>query len=156
VAQAVVRGPPDGYTRLLVTSPNATLYPKLNINFIRDIAPVASIGRLANVMEVDPSFPARTVHEFIMYAEANPGKIERGQCGENEHTRSRNRASTRRSPYPASGVMGQPVLQQPRVAPVGTPHHVEDIADWRHRPDDAVVSAIEALRRAQAVAPARD
>jgi tripartite-type tricarboxylate transporter receptor subunit TctC len=54
---------------------NATLYDKLNFNFIRDIAPVAGIIRVANVMEVNPSFPAKTVPEFIGYAKANPGKI---------------------------------------------------------------------------------
>ena len=54
---------------------NATLYDKLNFNFIRDIAPVASIMRVSNVMEVHPSFPAKTVPEFIAYAKANPGKI---------------------------------------------------------------------------------
>jgi tripartite-type tricarboxylate transporter receptor subunit TctC len=76
--EAVVRAPADGYTLLLVTSPNATnaaLYPSLNFNFIRDIAPVASIGRIANVMEVNPSFPAKTLAEFIAHAKANPGKI---------------------------------------------------------------------------------
>jgi tripartite-type tricarboxylate transporter receptor subunit TctC len=77
-AEAVVRAAPDGYTLLLVTTSNminATLYEKLSYNFIRDIAPVASIGRGPLVMEVDPSFPARTVPELIAYAEANPGKI---------------------------------------------------------------------------------
>ena len=54
---------------------NATLYDKLNFNFIRDIAPVASIIRAPNVMEVNPSVPAKTVPEFIAYAKANPGKI---------------------------------------------------------------------------------
>src|SRR5207302_6497465 len=66
--EAVVRAPADGYTLLLATSPNATnatLYQKLNFDFIRDIAPIAFIGRLANVMEVNPSFPANTVPEFI-------------------------------------------------------------------------------------------
>jgi tripartite-type tricarboxylate transporter receptor subunit TctC len=77
-AEAVVRAAPDGYTLLLVTTSNminATLYEKLSYNFIRDIAPVASIGRGPLVMEVDPSFPARTVPELIAYAKANPGKI---------------------------------------------------------------------------------
>jgi tripartite-type tricarboxylate transporter receptor subunit TctC len=76
--EAVVRAPPDGYTLLLVAAPNlinATLYDKLNFNFIRDIAPVASIGRTPFVMVVNPSFPAKTVPEFIAYAKANPGKI---------------------------------------------------------------------------------
>jgi tripartite-type tricarboxylate transporter receptor subunit TctC len=82
--EAVVTAPADGYTLLLATSPNATnatLYPNLNFNFIRDIAPVASIGRIANIMEVNPSFPARTVDEFITYTKANPGKISFGSTG---------------------------------------------------------------------------
>jgi tripartite-type tricarboxylate transporter receptor subunit TctC len=76
--EAVVRSPADGYTLLAVDASaaiNATLYDRLNFNFIRDIAPVAGIIRVANVMEVNPSFPARTVPEFIDYARANPGKI---------------------------------------------------------------------------------
>ncbi len=82
--EAVARAPADGYTLLLATSPNATnatLYPNLNFNFIRDIAPVASIGRIASVMEVNTSFPAKTVDEFITYAKANPGKISFGSTG---------------------------------------------------------------------------
>ena len=82
--EAVVRAPPDGYTLLLVTvrtAINATLYDKLNFNFIRDIAPVASIVRVPNVMEVNPSFPAKTVPEFIAYAKANPGKINMASAG---------------------------------------------------------------------------
>ena len=76
--ELVVRAPPDGYTLLLHLSSNAinaTLYKNLNFNFVRDIAPVASIIRSPNVMEVNPSFPAKTVPEFIAYAKANPGKI---------------------------------------------------------------------------------
>jgi tripartite-type tricarboxylate transporter receptor subunit TctC len=73
--EAVVRAPPDGYT-LLVAGPsgaiNATLYDELNFNFIRDIAPVATITRQPQVMVVNPSFPAKTVLEFIAYAKANP------------------------------------------------------------------------------------
>jgi len=82
--EAVVRAPADGYTLLLATSPNATnatLYPNLNFNFIRDIAPIASIGRIASIMEVNLSFPATTVDEFIAYAKANPGKISYGSDG---------------------------------------------------------------------------
>jgi tripartite-type tricarboxylate transporter receptor subunit TctC len=82
--EVVVRAPADCYTLLLATSPNATnatLYQKLNFNFIRDIAPVAFIGRLANVMEVNPSFPAKTVPEFIAFAKANPGKISFASAG---------------------------------------------------------------------------
>ena len=76
--------PPDGYT-LLSVSPsnaiNATLYEKLNFNFIRDIAPVAGIIRAANVMVVNPSVPAKTVPEFIAYAKANPGKLNMASGG---------------------------------------------------------------------------
>jgi tripartite-type tricarboxylate transporter receptor subunit TctC len=82
--EVVVRAPADGYTLLLVTSPNATnatLYPNLNFNFIRDIVPVASIGRVASVMEVNRSFPAKTVDQFITYAKANPGKFSFGSTG---------------------------------------------------------------------------
>ena len=82
--EAVARAPADGYTLLLATSPNATnatLYPNLNFNFIRDIAPVASIGRIPSVMEVNLSFPAKTVDEFITYAKANSGKISFGSTG---------------------------------------------------------------------------
>jgi tripartite-type tricarboxylate transporter receptor subunit TctC len=82
--EAVVRSPPDGYTLLLVSAANAinaTLYEKLNFNFIRDIAPVAGIGRVSNVMVVNPSFPAQTVPEFIAYAKANPGKIAMASAG---------------------------------------------------------------------------
>jgi tripartite-type tricarboxylate transporter receptor subunit TctC len=82
--EAVVRAIADGYTLLLATSPNATnatLYPNLNFNFIRDIAPIASVGRIASIMEVNPSFPATTVNEFISYAKANPGKVSYGSDG---------------------------------------------------------------------------
>ena len=76
--EAVVRAPPDGHTLLLVNAGNAinaTLYDKLNFNFIRDIAPVATIMRGPFVMVVNPSVPAGTAPEFIAYAKANPGKI---------------------------------------------------------------------------------
>ena len=82
--EAVVRAPPDGYTLLAVGSNNminATLYEKLNFNFIRDIAPVASIARVPHVMEVHPSFPAKKVPEFIAYAKANPGKVSFASAG---------------------------------------------------------------------------
>jgi tripartite-type tricarboxylate transporter receptor subunit TctC len=82
--EAVVRAPADGYTLLLVGPPNAinaTLYKKLNYNFIRDIAPVAAISREPNVMVVNPSVPAKTVTEFIAYAKANPGIINMGSSG---------------------------------------------------------------------------
>jgi len=82
--EAVVRSPADGYTLLLVAAANtinATLYDKLNFNFIRDIAPVASIIRDPHVMAVHPSIPAKTVPEFIAYAKANPGKINMASAG---------------------------------------------------------------------------
>jgi tripartite-type tricarboxylate transporter receptor subunit TctC len=82
--EAVVNAPADGYTLLLVAPANtinATLYDKLNFNFIRDIAPVASIMRSFYVMEVNPSVPAKTVPEFIAYAKANPGKMNMGSSG---------------------------------------------------------------------------
>jgi tripartite-type tricarboxylate transporter receptor subunit TctC len=79
-----VRAPADGYTLLLVganNAINATLYQKLNFNFIRDIMPVAGLVRVPNVMVVNPSVPAQTVPEFITYAKANPGKINMGSGG---------------------------------------------------------------------------
>jgi tripartite-type tricarboxylate transporter receptor subunit TctC len=82
--EAVVRAPADGYTLLFVAPPNAinaTLYDKLSFNFIRDIAPVASIIRQPLVMLVNPSVPAKTVPEFIAYAKANPGKINMASSG---------------------------------------------------------------------------
>jgi tripartite-type tricarboxylate transporter receptor subunit TctC len=87
--EAVVRAPADGYTLLLATVANAisaTLYEKLNFNFIRDITPVASIVRTANVMVVNPSVPAKTVPEFIAYAKANPGKLNMGSAGNGDLT----------------------------------------------------------------------
>src|SRR5262245_59640849 len=82
--EAVVRAPADGYTLLTVTASNAinaTLYDKLGFNFVRDIAPVAGIIRYPLVMQVNPSFPAKTVAEFITYAKSNPGKISYGSGG---------------------------------------------------------------------------
>ena len=82
--EAVVNASPDGYTLLLVGSPNAinaTLYERLNFNFIRDIAPVASFMRGALVLVVHPSVPAKTLSEFIAYAKANPGKLSYGSGG---------------------------------------------------------------------------
>ncbi len=83
-AEAVANANPDGYTLLLVNPAhalNATLYDKLNFNFIRDIAPVAGLLRAPNVMEVHPSVPAKTVPEFIAYAKAHPGKINYASAG---------------------------------------------------------------------------
>jgi tripartite-type tricarboxylate transporter receptor subunit TctC len=82
--EAVVRAPADGHTLLLVGTPsaiNATLFEKLSYNFLRDIAPVAGIMRVPNVMVTHPSFPAKTVPELIAYAKANPGKINQASPG---------------------------------------------------------------------------
>lgn len=82
--ETVVNAPSDGYTLLLVPTAaaiNATLYDKLNFKFIRDIAPVAGVTRIPNIMLVNPSVPARSVAEFITYAKANPGKIGYGSAG---------------------------------------------------------------------------
>ncbi len=82
--EAVVKSPSDGYTLLLAGTPNtinATLYDKLNFNFIRDIAPVAGIVRFPLVMALHPSVPVKTVPEFIAHAKANPGKINMASGG---------------------------------------------------------------------------
>jgi tripartite-type tricarboxylate transporter receptor subunit TctC len=80
----VVHAPADGYTLLLVAAPaaiNATLYEHLSFNFVRDIAPVAGIITVPNIMLVNPAFPAKTVPAFIAYAKANPGKINFASAG---------------------------------------------------------------------------
>jgi tripartite-type tricarboxylate transporter receptor subunit TctC len=82
--EAVVNAEPDGYTLLLINPANAintSLYPKLNFNFVRDIAGVAGIARVPNVMIVPNDFPAKTVGDFIAYAKANPGKINMASSG---------------------------------------------------------------------------
>jgi tripartite-type tricarboxylate transporter receptor subunit TctC len=82
--EMVVRAPPDGYTLLLVIAPNvinASLYPDLKYNFIRDTAPVASIGGSPFVVVVNPNFPPRSVPELIAYAKANPGKVNVASTG---------------------------------------------------------------------------
>jgi len=82
--ESVIRAPADGYTLLLVAPANAinaSLFEKLNHNYAKDIAPVAGINRFANVMEVHPSVPAKTVPEFIAYAKANPGKLSMASSG---------------------------------------------------------------------------
>jgi hypothetical protein len=82
--EAVVRAYPDGYTLLTVSPPNfinATLYDRLNFNFIHDIVPIAGMVRQPLVMAVNPSVPAKTVPEFIAYAKANPGKINMASAG---------------------------------------------------------------------------
>jgi tripartite-type tricarboxylate transporter receptor subunit TctC len=82
--EMVARSPGDGYTLLLVNlthAINATLYEKLNYNFVRDIAPVGGIIGVSNVVEIHPSVPAKSMPEFIAYAKANPGKINMGSAG---------------------------------------------------------------------------
>jgi tripartite-type tricarboxylate transporter receptor subunit TctC len=82
--EVVVNSPPDGYTLLLVNPANginATLYKRLPFNFLRDIAPVAGIIRVPNVMEINPSFPAKSVGEFIAYGKAKPGSINMASSG---------------------------------------------------------------------------
>src|SRR5437762_10198277 len=82
--ETVVNAPADGYTLLLATLPNAvnaSLYEKLNFNFIRDIAPVANIIRVPMVVLVHPSVLAKTVSEFIAYAKANPGTVNMASAG---------------------------------------------------------------------------
>jgi tripartite-type tricarboxylate transporter receptor subunit TctC len=83
-AEAVVNAPADGYTLLLVGPPNfinATLYEKLNFNFVRDVAPVGGLVRISYVLEIHPTVPTRTVSEFISYARSNPGKINMASAG---------------------------------------------------------------------------
>ena len=83
-AEAVVRAPADGYTLLLATAANtggATLYGDLGFNFVRDTIAIGSVQRGLNIMEVNPSFPARSIPEFIAYARANPGKINMASSG---------------------------------------------------------------------------
>ena len=82
--EAVVKAPADGYTLLSVGPPaaiNATLYDKLNYNFMRDIAPVAGFMRVPNVIALNPAVPAKTVAEFIAYAKANPGRVNMSSGG---------------------------------------------------------------------------
>src|SRR6476619_6879012 len=82
--EVVVNAPPDGYTLLNLSSANATnatIYEKLNFNFIRDIAPVASLVRFPYVLEVNPSVPVSSVPELIAYAKANPGKLSIASAG---------------------------------------------------------------------------
>jgi tripartite-type tricarboxylate transporter receptor subunit TctC len=101
--EVVVNVPPDGYTLLLAGIPNAfnaSLFGKLNFNFIRDIAPVAGIIAVPNVMVVHPSVPANTVPEFIAYAKANPGKVNMASAGTGggTHLAVRTGNSARRDP----------------------------------------------------------
>ena len=89
--EAVAKAPADGYTLLQIVTPhaiNAALYSNLNFDFIRDIAPIICLARLAYVVVVNPSVPATTLPEFIAYAKANPGKINYGSAGQGTPTRS--------------------------------------------------------------------
>ena len=82
--EAVAKAPADGYTLLQIVTPhaiNAALYTNLSFDFIRDIAPVIAVARLAYVVVVHPSVPATTIPEFIAYAKANPGKVNYGSAG---------------------------------------------------------------------------
>ncbi len=82
--ESVIRSTPDGYTVLLAGAPNAinaTLYPKLSFNFIRDTAPIAGIASVPNIMVVHPSVPVKTVPEFLAYAKENPGKVNMASSG---------------------------------------------------------------------------
>jgi tripartite-type tricarboxylate transporter receptor subunit TctC len=83
--EAVVSAPPDGYTLLMVNAApsaiNATLYDRLNFNFLRDMAPVGGVARTPLILQVTPSFPPRTVPELIAYAKANPGKVNMASAG---------------------------------------------------------------------------
>ena len=82
--EAVIRASADGYTLLIAGSNaaiNATLFGSLNFNFIRDTAPIASIVRVPQVMQVNPTLPVRSVSAFIAYAKANPGKVAMGSGG---------------------------------------------------------------------------
>ena len=83
-AQSVIASPPDGYTLLMVPTAsaiNATFYDNLRFNFLRDIAPVAALVRIPNVIVVNPALPVQNLAEFIAYAKANPGKINVGSAG---------------------------------------------------------------------------
>src|SRR5262249_56401171 len=83
-AEAVVKAPADGYTLLMVppaSAINATLYDKLSFNFLGDMAPVAGVVRVPNVLEVNPSLQVKTVPELIDYAKANPGSLSFASAG---------------------------------------------------------------------------
>jgi tripartite-type tricarboxylate transporter receptor subunit TctC len=143
--EMVVRAPADGYTLLLVgayNAINATLYEKLNFNFIRDIAPVASIGRVPLVMVVNPSVPAKTVPEFIAFAKANPGKISMASGGNGttphvagELFKMMAGIDMVHVPYRGAGPAITDLLGgQVQVLFAGTPESIEHIRAGRLRP----------------------
>jgi len=143
--EAVVRAPADGYTLLLVAAPNAinaTLYERLNFDFARDIAPVASIGRVPLVMVVNPRVPARTVPEFIAYAKANPSKINMasGGVGTTPHVagelfKMMAGINMVHVPYRGAGpAIADLIAGQVQVLFAGTPEAMEHIRTGRLRP----------------------
>ena len=143
--EAVVGAPADGYTLLLVAAPNAinaTLYERLNFDFARDIAPVASIGRVPLVMVVNPTVPARTVPEFIAYAKANPSKINMasGGVGTTPHVagelfKMMAGINMVHVPYRGAGpAIADLIAGQVQVLFAGTPEAMEHIRTGRLRP----------------------
>jgi len=143
--EAVIRAPADGYTLLLVAAPNAinaTLYDKLNFNFIRDIAPVAGIGRVPLVMVVNPAVPVKTAAEFIAYATANPGKINMASAGlgttphvAGELFKMMAGINMVHVPYRGAGPAVADLLTgQVQVLFAGTPEAIEHIRAHRLRP----------------------
>ena len=142
--EAVVRAPPDGYTLLLCGNPNAinaTFYDKLTYNFIRDIAPVASIVRIPLVMLVNSSIPAKTVPEFVAYAKAYPGKISfaSGGNGTTPHVsgelfKMNAGVDMVHVPYRGAGPAMTDLLGgQVQVMFVGTPESIEQIRSGKLR-----------------------
>jgi tripartite-type tricarboxylate transporter receptor subunit TctC len=143
--EAVVRAPADGYTLLLVAAPNVintALYEKLNFDFIRDIAPVASIGRVPLVMVVNPSVPVKTVAEFIAHAKANPGKINMASAGigttphvAGELFKMMAGINMVHVPYRGAGpAIADLIAGQVQVLFAGTPEAIEHIRADRLRP----------------------
>jgi len=143
--EAVVRAPADGHTLLLVAPPNAinaTLYEKLNFNFIRDIAPVGSISRVPLVMVVNPSVPTRTVSEFIAYSKADPGKISMASGGNGttphvagELFKMMAGVDMVHVPYRGAGPAIADLLSgQVQVLFAGTPESIEHIRAGKLRP----------------------
>jgi tripartite-type tricarboxylate transporter receptor subunit TctC len=143
--EVVVRAPPDGYTLLLVGAPNAintTLYDKLSFNFLRDIAPVAGIVRERLVMVLHPSFPAKTVPEFIAYAKANPHKVTMASAGNGSSTHVSGELFKMMAgidmvhvPYRGGGqVMTDLIAGQVQVSFIGLSVAIEHIRSGKVRP----------------------